>query len=387
MSTTPPAEHPFALTPAQAAFRDEVRALVDSSVAPGAGAANERQVFPADAVAALARAGLLGLQVSPTWGGRGLGATELTLTVEEVSRACAATGVILSVHNSLVCSPLERHGTAQQRQRWLPDLVAGRVLGAFALTEPEAGSDAAGIAMRAVRDGASWVLDGEKRYITNAEEAGLFVVFAVSDPEARRGRVTAFLVPRATPGLSIGPRRHKLGVQAASTCDLTFSACRVPQDAVLGAPGEGLAVAFGSLERGRVGIAAQALGIAQACLDAAVSRARARRQFGQPLADFQAVQFALADMALDLEAARLLTYRAAARQDAGLPAGAEASMAKLFASEAANRAATKAVQLHGALGYMREGTVERYFRDAKVTEIYEGTSEIQRLLIARHLLS
>jgi alkylation response protein AidB-like acyl-CoA dehydrogenase len=391
MPTTDPAEvarHPtFELTAAQRAFRAEVRAVVEAEVAPGAAEANARAVFPAPAVAALARAGLLGLQVPPAWGGRGLGATELTLAVEEVSRACASTGVILSVHSSLVCAPLERHGTPAQRDRWLRGLAGGVLLGAFALTEPEAGSDAAGIAMRAVRDGDDWVLDGEKRYITNAEEAGLFVVFAVTDPDAPASRrVTAFLVERDTAGLSVGPRRNKLGVQAASTCDLTFAGARVPAANVLGEPGRGLAVALGSLERGRVGIAAQALGIAQACLDASLARVTARRQFGRPLADFQAVQFALADMALEVEAARLLTYRAAARQDAALPAAAEASMAKLFASEAANRAATKAVQLHGALGYMREGVVERYFRDAKVTEIYEGTSEIQRLLIARHVL-
>jgi butyryl-CoA dehydrogenase len=387
MPTTVPAEPGFELGAGQRAFRDAVRAVVAAGVAPGAAAANAQQVFPEAAVAALAGAGLLGVQVSPDWGGRGLGATELAITVEEVSRVCASTGVIASVHNSLVCAPLERHGTPAQRARWLRPLATGALLGAFALTEPQAGSDAAGITTRAVRDGAGgWVLDGEKRYVTNAGEAALFVVFAVTAPEAPRRRVTALLVERGTPGLTVGPRRHKLGVQAASTCDLTFAACRVPDGNVLGDPGDGLAVAFGALERGRVGIAAQALGIAQACLDASLARVRARRQFGRPLADFQAVQFAVADMAVEVQAARLLTYRAAARQDAGLPAAADASMAKLYASEAANRAATKAVQLHGALGYMREGEVERYFRDAKVTEIYEGTSEIQRLLIARHLL-
>ena len=386
--STAPAEPGFELSARHRAFRAEVAGVVAAGVAPGAAEANARQVFPAAAVAALAGAGLLGVQVSKPWGGRGLGATELALTVEEVSRVCASTGVIASVHNSLVCAPLERHGTAAQRERWLRPLASGALLGAFALTEPEAGSDAAGITTRATRDGAGggWVLDGEKRYITNAGEAALIVVFAVTAPDAPRRRVTAFLVPRETPGLTVGPRRNKLGVQAASTCDLTFSACRVPDGAVLGEPGEGLAVAFGALERGRVGIAAQALGIAQACLDASLARVRARRQFGRPLADYQAIQFAVADMAVEVEASRLLTYRAAARQDAGLPAAADASMAKLYASEAANRAATKAVQLHGALGYMREGEVERYFRDAKVTEIYEGTSEIQRLLIARHLL-
>jgi alkylation response protein AidB-like acyl-CoA dehydrogenase len=392
MPTTVPAEPApepgFELGAGQRVFRDAVRAVVAAGVAPGAAAANAQQVFPEAAVAALAGAGLLAVQVSPDWGGRGLGATELAIAVEEISRVCASTGVIASVHNSLVCAPLERHGTPSQRARWLRPLATGAILGAFALTEPEAGSDAAGITTRAVRDGAGggWVLDGEKRYITNAGEAALFVVFAVTAPEAPRRRVTALLVERETPGLTVGPRRSKLGVQAASTCDLTFSACRVPDGNVLGEPGDGLAVAFGALERGRVGIAAQALGIAQACLDASLARVRARRQFGRPLADFQAVQFAVADMAVEVEAARLLTYRAAARQDAGLPAAADASMAKLYASEAANRAATKAVQLHGALGYMREGEVERYFRDAKVTEIYEGTSEIQRLLIARHLL-
>ncbi|MGH2354649.1 MAG: acyl-CoA dehydrogenase family protein [Chloroflexota bacterium] len=377
----------FDLTDGQRAFQAEVRALVEAEVAPRAADYNARGVYPAASIAALGRAGLMGLQVAPEWGGRGLGALEYVLAMEAVCRACAATGVILSVNNSLVCCPLERHGTPDQQTRWLRSLATGALLGAFALTEPEAGSDAAHIQMRAVPNGDSWVLDGEKRYITNGEEAGLFVVFAVTAPDAPRSRVTAFLVERGTPGFTTGPRRHKLGVQAASTVDLSFQGCRVPATQVLGAEGQGLRIAFEALDMGRVGIAAQALGIGQACLDAALRRVRERRQFGQRLADFQAIQFTLADMAVELEAARLLTYRAAARQDAGLPFAPAASMAKLFASEAANRAATKAVQLHGGLGYMREGTVERYFRDAKVTEIYEGTSEIQRLLIARHLLS
>jgi butyryl-CoA dehydrogenase len=376
----------FELTEAQRTFQAEVRALVEREVAPFAADYNARQVFPERSVRALAAAGLMGVQVPPEWGGRGLGALEYVLAMEEVCRACASTGVIMSVNNSLVCGPLARHGTPEQKERWLRPLARGERLGAFGLTEPEAGSDAAHIQMRAVRDGDGWVLNGEKRYITNGEEASVFVVMAVTAPEAPRGRVTAFIVERGTPGFVTGPRRSKLGVQAASTVDLTFSGCRVPAGHILGGEGNGLRVAFEALDRGRVGIAAQALGLGQACLEAALRHAKARRQFGQRLADFQAIQFMLADMAMELEAARLLTYRAAARQDAGLPFSKEASMAKLFASEAANRAATKAVQIHGGLGYMREGTVERYFRDAKVTEIYEGTSEIQRLIIARHLL-
>ncbi len=376
----------FELTEAQRAFQAEVRALVEREVAPFAAEYNARQVFPERSVSALAAAGLMGVQVPLEWGGRGLGALEYVLAMEEVCRACASTGVIMSVNNSLVCGPLTRHGTPEQKERWLRPLARGEQLGAFGLTEPEAGSDAAHIQMRAVRDGDSWVLDGEKRYITNGEEASVFVVMAVTAPEAPRGRVTAFIVERGTPGFTNGPRRSKLGVQAASTVDLAFSGCRVPASHILGGEGNGLRVAFEALDRGRVGIAAQALGLGQACLEAARRHAKARRQFGQRIADFQAIQFMLADMAVELEAARLLTYRAAARQDAGLPFSKEASMAKLFASEAANRAATKAVQIHGGLGYMREGTVERYFRDAKVTEIYEGTSEIQRLIIARHLL-
>jgi butyryl-CoA dehydrogenase len=377
----------FDLSPRQRAFQQEVRDLVEREIRPRAAAFNAAQQFPRESVAALARAGLMGAQVAPEWGGRGLGALEYVLAMEEVCRACASTGVIMSVNNSLVCGPLERHGSDDQKERWLRPLAQGQRLGAFGLTEPDAGSDAAHIQMSAVPDGDWWVLDGEKRYITNGEEAGVFVVMAVTAPAAERGRVTAFVVERGTPGFTNGPRRNKLGVQAASTVDLTFAGCRVPAAHVLGGVGQGLRVAFEALDRGRVGIAAQALGLGQACLDAALARARERRQFGQRIADFQAIQFTLADMAVELEAARLLTYRAAARQDAGLPFAADASMAKLYASEAANRGATKAVQIYGGLGYMREGLVERYFRDAKVTEIYEGTSEIQRLLIARHLLS
>lgn len=378
---------PFSLTPAQRAFQQEVRDLVAREVAPQAADCNARGVFPQDAVAALAQVGLMGLQVPPEWGGRGAGAMDYVLAMEEVCRVCASTGVILSVNNSLVCGPLARHGTPLQHARWLRPLATGGSLGAFGLTEPDAGSDAAHIQMRATRDGDYWVLDGEKRYITNGEEADVFLVFAVTAPEAERGRITAFIVERGASGFTNGPRRDKLGVQAASTADLYFRECRVPVEQVLGVEGLGLRLALETLDRGRVGIAAQALGLGQACLDASLTRARARRQFGRPIADFQAIQFMLADMAVELDAARLLTYRAAALQDAGLPFTTQASMAKLYASEAANRAATKAVQIHGGIGYMREALVERYFRDAKVTEIYEGTSEIQRLLIARHLLA
>ena len=377
----------FELTPAQSAFRDEVRALVEQHIRPGAPDWNNRAVFPRAAVQALAAAGLMGMQAPMEWGGRGLGALEYVLVMEEVCRACASTGVILSVNTSLVCGPLARHATDTQKERWLRPLARGERLGAFGLTEPDHGSDAAHIQMRATRDGDGWVLDGEKRYITNAEEADVFLVFAVTAPYAERGRVTAFVVERGTPGFAIGPRRNKLGVRAASTCDLYFRACRVGTDHALGEEGQGLRIAFEALDKGRVGIAAQALGVGQACFDAALARAKTRTQFGQRIADFQAIQFVLADMALELEAARLLTYRAAARQDAGLSFSVEASMAKLYASEVANRWATKAVQIHGGLGYMQEGLVERYFRDAKVTEIYEGTSEIQRTIIARNLLA
>jgi butyryl-CoA dehydrogenase len=377
----------FDLTPAQRAFRDEVRALVAAHVLPGAADWNNRAVYPRAAVEALASAGLMGATVPREWGGRGLGALEYTVVMEEVCRACASTGVILSVNNSLVCGPLTRHATDDQKERWLRPLAQGQRLGAFGLTEPETGSDAAHIQMRAKRDGEAWVLDGEKRYITNGEEADVFVVFAVTNPDAERGRVTAFVVERGAPGFTNGPRRNKLGVRAASTVDLSLHGCRVPDDNVLGGEGQGLRIAFEALDKGRVGIAAQALGLGQACFEAALARAKERRQFGRPIADFQAIQFMLADMQVELEAARLLTYRAAARQDAGLSFSTEASMAKLYASEVANRWATKAVQIHGGLGYMQEGIVERYFRDAKVTEIYEGTSEIQRLIIARNLLS
>ena len=311
-------------------------------------------------------------------GGTGLGTLALSLVIEEISAACASTGVTVSVHNSLVCSPMVRHGTDAQKRRYLPELSSGRMLGAYALSEAGAGSDAAALSCKAAHDGQGWVLHGAKLWITSGDEADLVIVFA----RAPAG-VTAFIVETDSPGFSVGKVEEKLGIRSSSTVELVLDAVKVPADRVLGAVGKGLTVAFDTLDGGRIGIGAQALGIAQASLDASVKYANEREQFGKPLKEFQAVQFKIAQVAAELHAARLAIWHAASLRDQGRPHKREAAQAKLIASQVANRAADEAVQIHGGAGYTTEFPVSRYFRDARITEIYEGTSEIQRIVIAR----
>jgi butyryl-CoA dehydrogenase len=381
----------FELTPEQKLIRDTAHDLARREIAPRAAQIDKTHEFPRQIFARLGEMGLLGIMVPEAWGGAGMDALSYVLALEEIARACASTAVIVSVQSSLVSSPILVAGTDAQRARWLPDLAAGRKIGCFALSEPEAGSDAKAQRTRATRAGkgagAGWLLNGTKNFITNAPVADLALVFATSDPEAKRGRgITAFLVPTDTPGLKVGPPDDKLGIRGAPSAQIFLSDCAIPDEARLGPEGEGFKIALRALDGGRIGIAAQALGIARAAFEDATRYARERKTFGQPIAEHQAIQFKLADMRTEIDAARMLLWRAAARKDTGQAYATEASMAKLFASEVANRAAKEAVQIFGGYGYLTDFPAERHFRDAKITEIYEGTSEIQRLVIASALL-
>jgi alkylation response protein AidB-like acyl-CoA dehydrogenase len=376
----------FAFDEDQRMIQQAAREFAARELAPAAQALDRAERFPRERLGRLAELGFLGLLAPARFGGTELGDLALFLVLEELNRACAATGVAVSVHNSLVCGPLVRHGTAAQQERYLPELVRGERIGAYALTEPEHGSDAAAIETRAERRGDRYVLNGRKAWITNAPFAGLVVVFATLDP-ARRGKgITAFLVEPSWPGFAVGRHERKMGIRGCETAEVVLEDVEVPVDNRLGAEGEGFKLALDALNAGRIGIAAQGIGIAGAALEASRRYARERRQFGRPIAEFQAVQWKLARMALGIESARLLALRAAWRRDRGMSHTQEAAMAKLSASEVANAAATDAVQIHGGAGYCCDFPVERYFRDAKITEIYEGTSEIQHLVIARGVL-
>jgi len=374
----------FMLTEDQELFRRTVREFAEREIAPVAAEFDEAEAYPADNVRKMGELGLMGLTVPQEYGGAGAGAMEYAIAMEEVSRACAAHSVILTVNVSLVCEPIYKFGTDEQRSRFLPPLASGQTVGAYCLSEPSSGSDARHMQTRAERDGDHYVLNGTKNFITNGGVAGVYLVYAASDPSG--GQICAFLVEADRPGLSPGKKERKLGIRASTTTQVFLEDCRVPLANRLGEDGDGFKIAMLTLDGGRIGIAAQAVGIAQAAYEAALAYAKERQAFGHPIADFQGLQWMLADMHVRIEAARLLTYQAAQFKDRGLPYSKEASMAKLHASETATWVTTKAIQIHGGYGYMREYAVQRYFRDAKITEIYEGTSEIQRLVIARHLL-
>jgi len=376
----------FRLTAAQRRVQEGLRAFAERELLPIAGELDRRRQFPAEPVRRLAALGVLGMTLPESAGGAGADTVSAALAVMELARACASTAVAVSVHNSLVCETVWRHGTPAQRARLLPGLTSGRCLGAFALTEPSAGSHAAAIRTAAVRRGEHYRLTGSKLFVTNGSRAGVILLFAVTDPVRAEKGLSAFALEPPLPGLRVGRREEKLGLCASDTVELLLEECAVPTESRLGAEGEGLRIALGALVPGRIGIAAQATGIGRACLEAAQRYAGERRHTGRPLGRSQAIQGKLADAATEVEAARLLTLRAAWRRDRGLPHAREASMAKLFASEAANRAAAAAVQVHGGSGYVQEFPVERHLRDARVLTLYEGTSEIQRMIIGRHLL-
>jgi alkylation response protein AidB-like acyl-CoA dehydrogenase len=377
---------PFELTDTQRAVQETARAFARDQVAPAAAENDRLGRFPADLVRGLGELGLLAVNVPEAHGGSEAGAVAYALALMEIAAADCATAVTMAVTN-MVGEIIARFGTEAQRARHLPRLASGAHLaGAFALSEPQAGSDAAAMRTRAVRRGEGWVLDGEKQWITSGDVAGVLVVWAKTDPAAGSKGVTAFLVEGGTPGLVIGRHEKKMGIRASSTVALAFDGCEVPDSARLGDVGAGYRIALAALDGGRIGIAAQATGTIRAALEASVRYAKERQTFGVPIAEHQAIRFMLADLATEHDAARLLALRAAALKEAGLPFTREASMAKLFASEAAQRAVSHAVQIHGGYGYTDAFPVERYFRDARVQTIYEGTSEIQRLVIARELL-
>jgi butyryl-CoA dehydrogenase len=381
-----PALNAYGLTEEQEIFRRTVREFAEREIAPVAAHFDETEEFPAENVRKMAALGLMGLTTPVEYGGSGAGAMEYALAMEEIARADAAHSTILTVNVSLVTEPLSKIGTDEQRRTALPPLCDGRMVGAYCLSEPSSGSDAADMDTRAVRDGDDWVINGTKNFITNGGVAGLYIVYVSTDPARRARGVTAFLVEADRPGVRAGSKEAKLGIRASSTTQIYFDEVRVPASNILGELNGGFRLAMSTLDGGRIGIAAQAVGIAQASLDAAVDYAKQRQAFGKPIADFQGLQWMLADMRTRTAAARLLTRQAAALKDAHQPHGEAAAMAKLFASETAMWVATKSLQIHGGYGYMRESAVQRYFRDAKITEIYEGTSEIQRLVIARQLL-
>jgi butyryl-CoA dehydrogenase len=374
------------LSEEQLLLRENVRRFADEVVRPRAKEIDQSGEFPRQFFAQAGELGLAGVAVPEEHGGAGMDTLSYSLVIEEISRACANSGVILSVNNSLVCDPLLKFGSAEQKRDFLTPLAAGRQLGCFALTEPEAGSDAASLRTLARRDGDDYVLDGSKVFITNGTHADLALVFATVDPEKKHRGITAFIVASDAAGFQRGKHEVKLGVNASGTTELAFDGVRVPAAQRIGEEGQGFKVAMAALDGGRIGIASQAIGIAQAALEDALAYSQQRRQFGQSLSEFQAIQFYLADMATEIDAARLMTWKAAWAKDHQKRFTLEAAQAKLFASEMAQRVTNKALQIHGGYGYSREYNVERYFRDARITEIYEGTSEIQKMVIADWVL-
>jgi alkylation response protein AidB-like acyl-CoA dehydrogenase len=377
----------FTLTDEQKALRDMVRDFAAKEIAPYAQVFDEQAAIPQSLLDTMAGLGLMGICVPPEYGGAGMDYLAYIIALEEVCKASASVGLVMTVNNTLYGEPLLRYGTHEQKLAWLAPAAKGQRLGCYCLTEPGSGSDAMAMATTATAEGDGFVLNGTKLFITNGEIASYAVVFATVDRSKGHKGVTAFLVDKKTKGFSVAKKEKKMGLLASDTCELLFENVRVARDQVLGKVGEGYKVAFSTLDCGRIGIAAQALGIAAAASEAAVAYAKRRSQFGKPIAEFGPIQEMLADMATEIEAARLLMYRAAALKAEGAPRFTrEASMAKLFATEMANRVASHAVQIHGGSGYMKDYPVERYFRDARALPLYEGTSEIQRLVIARDLL-
>ncbi|MBU0742748.1 acyl-CoA dehydrogenase [bacterium] len=376
----------FQLTEQQRMIRDAARDFAQKELAPHAARWDRDEHFPAEAVKKLGELGFLGMNVPEQYGGAGFDMVCYVLAMEEISAACASTGVVMSVNNSLVCWPLETYGTEAQKQKFLAPLARGEKLGAYCLSEPDAGTDAANQQTRAVRDGDAWVLNGMKNFITNGANADVLIVFAQTAPELKHKGIHAFIVETDREGFAVISKEKKLGIRASDTAQLAFDNVRLPADQQLGPDGAGFKVAMSTLDGGRIGIAAQALGIARAALEASVGYAKQRHQFGKPIAKFQAIQWKIADMATRYEAARLLTLRAANLKDRGERYSEESAMAKLYASEAANWIANEAVQVFGGNGYSKEFPVERHFRDARITSIYEGTSEAQRLVISGHRL-
>jgi butyryl-CoA dehydrogenase len=377
---------PFELTDEQIMIQTMVRDFAREVLLPTATERDQTKEFPAENLRRMGELGLMGMMVPPEYNGAGADTLSYVLALQEVAYACASTAVVMSVHNSIVCETINRFGTKEQKQAYLKPLAAGEVIGAFALTEPHAGSDPVSQTTSAKRDGDYYIIHGTKRFITSGKNAGLTIVTAKTDKTKRHKGMSAFIVKKGTPGFSVGKTEEKMGLCASDTTDLVFENCPISAENLLGKEGDGFKIAMTALDGGRIGIAAQSVGLAQAALDAAVSYAKQREQFGQPISKFQGLRWMLADMATELEAARQLTFSAAAKKDRGERYTMQASIAKLFASEMVNHVTAKALQIHGGYGYIKEYPVERFYRDARVFTIYEGTSEIQRVVIANHLL-
>jgi butyryl-CoA dehydrogenase len=374
------------LTVEQELARQAARDFAAEKVLPRAAEIDEQGRIPADLLREMGALGFMGTYVPETYGGAGLDVVAYTLIVEEINRACASTGVVLCSHMSLAVDPILHHGTDAQKEKYLPKLARGEWIGCFALSEPASGSDAAAMRTTARRDGDSWILSGTKNFITNGSIGDVAIVFAQTEPGQKHKGIAAFIVEKGTPGFSVGKLERKMGIRGSDTAQLVFESCRVPSANLLGSAGEGFKIALAALDGGRISIAAQAVGIARACLEDSVAYAKQREAFGKKIADFQAIQWMLADMATEIDAARLLTWRAAALKDAGEDHILAAAEAKLFASDVAVKAARDCVQIFGGYGYLKDFPAERHYRDAKITEIYEGTSEIMKLVIAEEIL-
>ena len=380
----------FTLSKKHEMARQLFKDFAENEVKPLAQEIDEEHRFPRETVEKMAKAGFMGIPVPKELGGQGCDPLTYAMCVEELSKVCGTTGVIVSAHTSLCCDPILTFGTEDQKKKYLPDLASGKKIGAFGLTEPGAGTDAQGQQTKAVLDGDEWVLNGSKIFITNGKEADVYVIFAITGMVEKRGRMTkeisAFIVEKGTPGFSFGTKEKKMGIRGSSTYELIFTDCRIPKENMLGAQGKGFGIAMHTLDGGRIGIAAQALGLGEGALERTIAYVKERKQFGRAIGQFQNTQFQLADMATKVEAAKMLVYRAAMAKATQKVYSVEAAMAKLYAAEVAMEVTTKAVQLHGGYGYIREYDVERMMRDAKITEIYEGTSEVQRMVISGSLL-
>ncbi len=376
----------FDLTEEQSMIKQAAHDFAEKELVAGAAERDEKEQFPREQIKQMAELGFMGMMVPPEHGGAGLDTVSYVLALEEISRADASAGVIMSVNNSLVCWGLEKFGTSAQKEKYLKPLASGKLLGAFCLSEPEAGSDAVNQRTTATRDGKFYVINGTKNFITNGASADVLLVMATTDKSKGARGVSAFIVEKSFPGVSVSKKEHKLGIRSSDTAQITFDGCRVPEDNRIGEEGFGFKFAMMTLDGGRIGIASQAIGIARAALDASLKYVKERKAFDKLLLEFQAIQFKLAEMHTNIEAAHLLTLYAALKKDNGERFTKEAAMAKLFASKVAVDAALEAIQIHGGYGYLKDFPVERYLRDAKITEIYEGTSEIQRIVIAREVL-
>ena len=376
----------FELTEEQKMIRAMVREFARTEILPTAAQRDRTKEFPSENLRKMGELGLLGMNVPAEYNGAGVDTVSYSVALQEVAYACASTAVIMSVHNSVACGPIYLFGSDYLKENYLKPLAAGKMIGSFAVTEPGAGSDPASQKSRAVKDGDSYVINGNKVLITTGKNSNVTVVTAYTSKEKKHRGISAFVVEKGTPGFSVGKEEEKMGLCASDTVELIFEDCRVPKENLLGKEGDGFVIAMASLDGGRIGIASQSVGLAQACLDAAVTYAKERIQFGKPIAQFQAIRWMIADMATEIEAARLLTFNAAAMRDRRENFSAAASMAKVFASEMANQVAYRALQIHGGYGYIKDFPVERYYRDARVLTLYEGTSEIQRTVISNHIL-